>query len=342
MAEKALHQMIAAYTIGCLDKENFIQFMNYVLNRGDLPRSEMGELQNVIALIPSLLDLETPPTELKDQVAKRIIEFEGELKTKVEEKPKPDNMFSKISAGEEQMPRSTESLKQPAEQIPKTDRPTLIQQPLYNSQKVNKTLHENVYTHQAEPKKRSSVFPWVMFLIAALGVIVVAFYFNTINHDLKTEISNIRLRLSGLQKEIASSNRFLNEHIDLIEFFNYKNVEIVNLQSSETVSEFYGKLLISFESGIGLLQLKNIEPLSNDEIYQLWLINKTNSLSVANIMASPDIEYYKISNIPQVDKKDIRLFIITKENKAGSVIPQGKTYLFGTFNGSQIKDAYRK
>ena len=83
MADQALHEMVAAYAVGCMDKQNFVQFKDYMQEGGDLPEGELGELQNIISMIPVILDLEKPHPAIKDMVAKKLIGMKDEIKAKI-------------------------------------------------------------------------------------------------------------------------------------------------------------------------------------------------------------------------------------------------------------------
>lgn len=86
MADKAIYEMISAFASGCMDSENYKYFRNYLLSDGEMPKGELGELQNVISLVPSILETETPNPELKEKVAKKLISLQDEIKLKIKEK----------------------------------------------------------------------------------------------------------------------------------------------------------------------------------------------------------------------------------------------------------------
>ena len=86
--DQAIHEMIAAFAIGCMDKANYMQFKDYLSEGGELPKGELGELQNIVSMIPIILDLEAPNTAIKDKVAKRLIGMKDEIKTKIIEDKK--------------------------------------------------------------------------------------------------------------------------------------------------------------------------------------------------------------------------------------------------------------
>ena len=69
MADKAIDQMISAFATGCLDRDNFIQFKKYIQKGGDVPPGEIGEQQNVMSLIPAILEIEQPDEKIKEQAS---------------------------------------------------------------------------------------------------------------------------------------------------------------------------------------------------------------------------------------------------------------------------------
>jgi hypothetical protein len=96
--DQAIHEMISAFAIGCMDKANYMQFKDYLSEGGELPQGELGELQNIVSMIPIILDLEAPNPAIKDKVAKRLIGMKEEIKTKIiEEKKKSTRPLAKTA-----------------------------------------------------------------------------------------------------------------------------------------------------------------------------------------------------------------------------------------------------
>ncbi len=71
MAE-TLKEMMSAYVAGCLDNANLVQFLDYIDNGGEINKDELGELQNVAALIPIILEDENPPASLQNKIFQQI------------------------------------------------------------------------------------------------------------------------------------------------------------------------------------------------------------------------------------------------------------------------------
>ena len=67
-----------AFALGCLDKEDFIELMEFIDAGGSFPWQELGEYQNLCALLPSFLNVEEPPAGTKDKVARRLYRYRDE------------------------------------------------------------------------------------------------------------------------------------------------------------------------------------------------------------------------------------------------------------------------
>ncbi len=80
MADNQIYEMISAFAIGCMDEENFIHFLDYIQSGGELPEGELGEMQNVMALLPLMIEQIQPDPKLKSKVAKKLLSLKNEIK----------------------------------------------------------------------------------------------------------------------------------------------------------------------------------------------------------------------------------------------------------------------
>ena len=69
-----------AFALGCLDKGDFIDLMEFIDGGGSFPWQELGEYQNLCSLLPSFLHLEEVPIGVKDKVARRLYRYRDEKK----------------------------------------------------------------------------------------------------------------------------------------------------------------------------------------------------------------------------------------------------------------------
>lgn len=82
LSEQKFREMIYAFSAGCLDKDERVDFLEYLKSGQRVPENELGELQNVVALLPAVLEIEVPQPHVKDMVAKRLYRMREELKLK--------------------------------------------------------------------------------------------------------------------------------------------------------------------------------------------------------------------------------------------------------------------
>lgn len=363
MADQAIHEMISAFAAGCMDQENYKQFKNYIRSGGELPEGELGELQNVVSLVPSILDLEKPDAELKEKVAKRLISLQDEIKKKIKEKKERlTNEFTGLT--EESARHKTRDDDKPADHFATdihranfTHDEKKIADSKENETRVRKSDESKQYV---KPKPQPIGFQtqtqfqkaqqlpqgtkpvnsklymgmWIGSSTLLVILIIFIFYFLKITAELETKVNTLTVQNNELRNQLLVANKFITDYSDFVDFFNYKDVKLVNLAGSELSLLSSGKLFISFEAREGLLKLNDLPSLSSDQAYQLWLVSRGQSYSLGLFLPKPGDKYLKIKNIPPVPENDVDLVRITNENKAGAEIPQGNTYLFGTFAGS--------
>jgi len=331
MADNEMNEMSTAFALGCMDKLNYRQFKNYVRRGGKLPIGELGDSQNIIALIPTVLHIVSPREELKNRLGARLIdiqkkinnlELEDRRKTRIEfeEKFLARNPLTKIfDVDDKRMDNSRQSKTEDSEPIP----PPQI--------KEEKEITYNPSKEIPKSKSKSVSFLWVFSIILLITVAVLSyFYFNKTN-DLVEENSEFHNQIVKLRADLSRTNKFLNQNKEFVEFLNSPNIKIIQLKGMESKSNESGKLMISFDTGEGFLRLKNMSRIDSDKIYQLWLVSTSGTFSLGAFEITPDSKYIKFSEIPFILKDDIKFFRITQENRDVTEKPNGKTILFGSF-----------
>ncbi|PIQ09999.1 MAG: hypothetical protein COW71_04445 [Ignavibacteriales bacterium CG18_big_fil_WC_8_21_14_2_50_31_20] len=340
MADDAVKEMISAFALGCMDKSNFKQFRDYFEHNGKLPKGELGDLQNIIALIPTILDIDLPDPDVKNELGKRLIQIQKDMKEGIIENRRETRI--KGTANFVQRDSSTkifdvsEKRIQAPNNIPVEDSPK--QKTLKTLPKKENITRLNITQPQQKASNRLSiVFIWafLVFIIVALVVFYNSFsnavdILNSSNLDLANKISKLRT-------DLVRTEDFVNQNIEFIEFFNNPNIELVNLKGINPNSKESGKLFVSLGSGEGLLQLQNMPHLEAEMSFQLWLVSKAGTFSLGAFEIRPDKKYIKFSQIPYVIREDIEMFRITKESKGGSIAPTSETILFGALQNEIAK-----
>ena len=79
--KEKLTGLLHAYSLGCLDSEELNLLKEHFREGGEYPWQELGEYQNLIALFPSILNIEKPGPDLKDKVARKLYRLKTEKET---------------------------------------------------------------------------------------------------------------------------------------------------------------------------------------------------------------------------------------------------------------------
>ncbi len=102
--ESQYYDLLHAYALGCLDLKDLI-ILNEFLDTGEeYFWQELGEYQNLAALLPSILNIETPGAMLKDKVARKLYSFRNEKRTKQVNNLRGDNRQDNAAVKQAEIP----------------------------------------------------------------------------------------------------------------------------------------------------------------------------------------------------------------------------------------------
>ncbi|MBT8393150.1 MAG: hypothetical protein KJO48_15400, partial [Ignavibacteria bacterium] len=86
MDNKKKIELLKLSAIGCINEDDQATLNSLMLEDENFPWNELGEFQNLAALIPSSLVIETPNWELKDKVARKLYNLRDEIKSQQKQK----------------------------------------------------------------------------------------------------------------------------------------------------------------------------------------------------------------------------------------------------------------
>lgn len=364
MANDPIKEMIAAFAVGCMDKDNFIQFKDYFESGGELPRAELGDLQNIVSMIPVILDLEQPDPSIKDNIAKKLISLKDEIKTRIieEKKKSTQTIGSKLTSKEtitkfgKTFPReAAETDKSETRQtlsFLKTKPSTKFMQEEFTSKRtdtggkrgetvVDSVLPEklqNLFPPQQQPveaqpqpeKSTGGLAGWLAVILSLLLFTMVGYYTYVSIEEVNNKIGEMERSITSIKSDLVTANNFVNNYISIIEFFNYKDVVVVNLLSSDINNKASAKIFLSFDQKEGLIQFKNAKILQPNQGYQVWVVSKNQSYSLG-VYSPNSNEYLRLSSFPFLPKEQIDKIRITIESNTGSPTPSVESYLEGSF-----------
>jgi hypothetical protein len=363
MAPDPILEMISAFTVGCMDKDNFVQFKDYIISGGSLPESELGDLQNIVSMIPVILDLEQPDPVIKDSIAKKLIAMQDEIKTRIrEERKKTTQVLDKSStfsdvktvAGKtflKEPPVETKPTLQFMQPKQKTKlshskilNPEFEKEPVRGTTKIDSIIPEQtqrLFTSQNPPpasspesqdKQPGSLAGWLAVILVILLFTILGYYTYTSFDELTDELNDLKRDVTALRSELTTSNNFISNYISLIEFFNNRDVTIVNLTSPDVNDKALARLLFAFDQKEGLIQFRNARLLQANQGYQVWVVSKNQSYSIG--VYTPNMnEYMRLTSFPFLPKDQIEKIRVTIESNTGSPTASIQTYLEGTLTG---------
>jgi hypothetical protein len=86
MEKKKIVDLIKLEVLGCINQKDSEALRSAKETETEFPWKELGDYQNLAALLPIALKLEFPVSELKDKVAMKLYEIRGEIKAKIDAK----------------------------------------------------------------------------------------------------------------------------------------------------------------------------------------------------------------------------------------------------------------
>lgn len=347
MADQAVSEMISAFAAGCMDKENFIHFNNYIRNNGELPYKELGKLQIITSMLPSILEQEEPDPELKNRVARRLISMQDEIKEKIKQEKQKTVEFSKIKTEIEPETAKTSNgiikEKQKEGFANSAEKNKIYNKP--NELLLNDYMNKEnrLFTEKpGQPVEIPSQTPlWIILAILCLIIALIGYFTFTSNSELKDRLSKAENNIAAVKSEMRGANEFISKNVALVEFFNLSDVWIVPISGIDPLMKISGRIFLALKEREALLQINNLPTPNPDNTYQIWMATKNQSYSMGYFFVEPGNKYVKLINIPVIAKDQIMEFKITIEPRSGSVTPTGQVYASG-IAGEAVKNPSKK
>jgi len=83
-------ELLQAKALGCLDPEDDALLNKVMKEDENFPWQELGHYQNLVAFLPTLLDVEAPEPEVKDNIARKLYELGEKVKAEKKEEVSPN------------------------------------------------------------------------------------------------------------------------------------------------------------------------------------------------------------------------------------------------------------
>jgi hypothetical protein len=322
-----INDLIYAYSLGCLDNEE-LQRLREPLDRGeDVNIKELGELQNLTSLLPSILKIANPDPQLKDNVAKKLYRLKDEIKAQRQNNKTLNNIQeTNGEKGQDSFLAEPDiltlengvikSVKAELNDVQKGDERT----------KNLRNISDIPLILPADPVKRSykmMIWGFVLLLLLAIGIIVIYLNISLNSNNLNNEVNKLKKEVGNLNTQLIGSQ-------EIKEMLQSPDVQVINLKGTNLSPSSFGKLIIGSDKEVGYIQFAQMPAIKEDKIFQLWVRLSGSYFSLRTFQASDTTGFYSFKTINLQKESDIN-FLITEEPSSISTAPSNKVYLQGKF-----------
>lgn len=317
--ENELIETIYPYVIGCLDFEEQGKTSDRFKDSEPFPWKLLGEYQNLVALLPTMLDSEYPTEKAEKRISdqmnsvKKVQSFERV--SSLDSEGKKDIPDIKNNAGVNNTEKGTGKniSAKTAGKIPTGLEPVIPLQ-----QEKEKRIVQD------REKSRKSNFVLILLIVLIVlfitsGVLAYLYYRDRVLYY-ETQIADLTNRVETITNEIRSRP----EIPGLGELKNQQTIELTNM--SETFSS--GEIIFSYEDKRGYLHVRSLPVLDPDNAYQLWGNFDGNFISLGVFKISSRSDYYPFTLPEFVNEAPVEFYVI-ESNAEGSRRPGSKIYLQG-------------
>lgn len=326
--------MVYPYVLGCLKDGEMINAYNSFKSSEIFAWKLLGKYQDLVSLLPAMLDLEEPPPELKNNITDKIyqptnenkettvgsryLEIEGlkQEQNEIAENEESDVYKTETSNGQSKFEEARSGAEQPA--IPYKE---VEEEPEISEEEILNKYHYPQDIDFEGKRNYMSILIFVFVLILVVATVITYLFYKDRSTYYESQIQILNERLQSLVDENLSRP----EIPGLGELSNPQTVELEPTDISLVSS---GKIILSFDDKRGYLHIISLPILGSSSAYQLWgnFSGDFVSLGVFKVSTRPD--YYPFT-LPQLINSVPVKFYVIESTSAGSKIPGAKVYLEG-------------
>lgn len=336
--DNTVKEIISAFAIGCLDRDNFDSVAQY-FKVGKLPDlGELGNLQNVIALLPTSLKKEIPTTDLKieliakiDEIYKSLPPEELENADKIIEKLENlDNIPQKAEIKTTQYPEVAEQIKKNEEDIkPAVNQAVPQYNPLFEQDNLPKV--ENSYSQKAPSffnffsSKTTTIVGIAAVLVSIITLIIMVLLLGSADN----KIANLENKLTEVEMLSEQSNSFVKNYQKFIDFINSGDVKTISI--TDTNGFITSKLFIAKSNNTILIQTINFPKINSNEIFNIWAVKNGNSVFITSFKPNRGEKFTEIDLKSNDEILNADIIKITLDKKDKDPSTEARAVFYGSF-----------
>ena len=326
--------LIYPFVLGCLKDDEINEAYNNFKSSEIFPWKLLGKYQNLVSLLPVILDIENPPEELKGKIISQLkipkekTDSSAEnTKSVIEEHLKESNepqneimdpeKFGTLENSDEIV--VTFSHKEEKEDAEQAEMFKSIEESIEGIKHIDPE-----YIRFERHKNYTGLITFIFVLVFIVAGVIAYMFYKDRSEYYESQIDSLNESL----QEFADESKNKPEIPGLGELDNPKTVELSN---TALAPESKGKVVFSFQDKRGYLYTNNLPELTSDKAYQLWINFRGYivSLGIFKISSRPD--YYPFILPSSVIDESVE-FYVTESTAYGSRKPGNRIYLMGKTN----------
>jgi hypothetical protein len=331
---------IGAYLLDALPDDERAAFEAYLATSPEA-QEELRQLAPVVSLLPQLLDLEQPgdetaPAPTTALRCRILSEAEAEGPVTAEPAPMPaetdaagepmEDLAGAAAEFAEESADATSEAEGAAPGRPRTIRTAAPDSGVLEQQQQRRAGKSTTPRSMPEPLRALRQFPtsWLAaagLAVVAVGAVIWALALLGQIDNKEREIDAQRTRLDGQEAEIADLRS------------NANATAFTLSATTDGAEDAQGTLLFSLQDQIGVLYVRNLPPLDEDRVYQLWYVDNDAAAPRPGDTFAVDPNgngFIAVeSNTPSFDA-----IALTEEPEGGSEAPTTPIVLAGQLGGA--------
>ena len=178
-------------------------------------------------------------------------------------------------------------------------------------------------------------FGLIVALLLLIVVGEIATYSYLLYHDLdltEKQLASVESRVAEQRLRLTALTTDLQQKEEVLNVLQSPKIEMVIMNGLEVNPSGYGKIIWDPIRKIAILQISKLPKPPTDKDYQLWYLDKDKKPFSAGVFSvlTENENYFKVSQLPVPDKKNITAFAVTIEPKGGVPQPTGVMFLAGS------------
>jgi RNA polymerase sigma factor (sigma-70 family) len=330
--------MIYPYVLGCLKNSEMMGAYDTFKFSEVFAWKLLGEYQNLVSLLPAMLDLEELPPELENKIMNKIYQLGNENKevpvnshTSEEEnlEPEQDEIgeeiepdFDKIESSNE--PNDSEEQKSESEQSelkPAIPNKVAEGEPEIIAEEILSKYHYPPNMDFEGKRNYTAILTFVFVLILIVATVITYLFYRDRSAYYESQIETLNERLQSL----VDGNRDRPEIPGLGELNSPQTIE---LKAANEPLVGSGEIILSFDDKRGYLHILNLPKLDSESAYQLWGNFDGEFVSLGVFKVSARADYYPFT-LPQSAAYSPVEFYVIESPSEGSRKPGANVYLMG-------------